>query len=110
MASAWLDERRPGVLFLARSSGRPLWVGRGRDETFFASTREALEIVERYTRMTLTKREVDEGRLVALEHGRVAWTERFVPDRSYHEPPLPHVRAPEEGFASLQRLAAIAAL
>jgi glucosamine 6-phosphate synthetase-like amidotransferase/phosphosugar isomerase protein len=110
MASAWLDERRPGVVFVARSVGRPLWLGRSRCETFFASTRDALEVVERYTRMTLTKREVDEGRLVALENGAVAWSERFTPDRSYDEPALPAVRAPHEGAACLQRLAAIAAL
>ena len=27
MAAAWMDERRPGVLFLARGVGRPLWTG-----------------------------------------------------------------------------------
>src|ERR1051325_6181515 len=28
MATAWLDERQPGEVFLARGVGRPLWVGR----------------------------------------------------------------------------------
>src|SRR4051794_10176037 len=32
MATAWLDERQAGTLFLARGVGRPLWVGTGRDE------------------------------------------------------------------------------
>jgi glucosamine 6-phosphate synthetase-like amidotransferase/phosphosugar isomerase protein len=110
MATAWLDERRPGVLFLARSSGRPLWVGRGRHEVCFASTRQTLEIVERTLRTSLTIREVDEGTLVALEHGRVAWTERFTPNRSYDERQLPAVRAPQEGASCLRRLAALAAV
>src|SRR5437868_2108529 len=39
MATAWLDERSPGTLFLARSVGRPLWVGSGRAELLFASTK-----------------------------------------------------------------------
>jgi glucosamine 6-phosphate synthetase-like amidotransferase/phosphosugar isomerase protein len=108
MATAWLDERSPGVVFLARGAGRPLWLGRGKHESFFASTREALEVVERYLRMTLTKRQVDEGTLIALEHGRVVHSERFVPDRSYEEAPLPAVRARAEGDSCLRLLAALA--
>ena len=34
--------------FLARGVGRPLWLGEGHDEVFFASTERALEMVERY--------------------------------------------------------------
>ena len=40
MATAWLDEREPDVVFVARGSGRPLWVGEGREGVFFASTRD----------------------------------------------------------------------
>jgi glucosamine 6-phosphate synthetase-like amidotransferase/phosphosugar isomerase protein len=109
MATAWMDERRPDVLFAARAVGRPLWLGRGRHEVFFASTREALEIVEDTLRITLSPREVDEGTLLALSDGRVAWRERFRPDRSYDESPLPAVRAPHEGASCLRRLAAIVA-
>ena len=109
MATAWMDERRPDVLFAARAVGRPLWLGRGRHEVFFASTREALEIVEDTLRITLSPREVDEGTLLALSDGRVAWRERFRPDRSYDEKPLPAVRAPHEGASCLRRLAAIVA-
>jgi glucosamine 6-phosphate synthetase-like amidotransferase/phosphosugar isomerase protein len=108
MATAWLDERRPGAVFVARGVGRPLWVGRAKHEVFFASTRAALEVVERYLRMTLTKREVDEGTLVVLEDGRVARSERFAPDRSFQESPLPAVRAPHEGDFCLQLLASLA--
>ena len=79
MATAWVDERRPGLLFLARGVGRPLWLGRGQREIFFASTLLALETVERYAGVRLQKREVSEGTMVALSDGRVAWTERFRP-------------------------------
>src|ERR671915_338648 len=78
------------------------WRGRGRHEVFFASTREALEIVEDTLRITLGPREVDEGTLLALSDGRVAWRERFRPDRSYDEKPLPAVRAPHEGASCLR--------
>ena len=36
MATSWVDEREPGVVFLARGSGRPMWVGEGRDSVLFA--------------------------------------------------------------------------
>ena len=110
MATAWLDERRPGFVFLARGVNRPLWIGAGRHERFFASTCRALEIVERYTGVSLRKRELDEGTLVALSHGREAWTERFRPDRRFEERQLPPVRAPHEGASCLARLAVLAAL
>ena len=110
LATAWLDERTPDVMAVARGCGRPLWIGRTRHEVFFASTREALEVVERYLRMTFTKRELEEGTLTRVRHGRVEAVERFTPDRSHVEDnPLPPVRAPHEGATCLQRLAAIAA-
>ena len=31
MATAWIDEREPDTLFLARGTGRPMWLGEGRD-------------------------------------------------------------------------------
>ena len=110
MATAWIDERRPDVLFLARGVGRPLWLGRGARETFFASTERALETVERYVGVKLQKREVGEGTMLALADGRVAWTERFRPDETFVEQTtLPAVRAPRESAHCLERLAAIAA-
>jgi glucosamine 6-phosphate synthetase-like amidotransferase/phosphosugar isomerase protein len=109
MASAWLDERHPGTLFAARGVGRPLWLGSGRLETFFASTEEALEVLEKYLGVPLSKHEVEEGTLLALENGKVARTERFQPNREFEESDLPAVRAPQEGVACLRRLAAIAA-
>ena len=111
MAAAWLDERDPETLHLARGLGRPLWVGRGRHEVFFASTRAALEVVEQTLRLGLLKRQVGEGRLLRLVAGRIVAEERFRPDRSYREEDvLPAVRAPAEGVSCLERLAAIAAV
>ncbi len=110
MAAAWLDEREPGTVFAARGVGRPLWLGTGRNELFLASTRAALEVVERTLHLSLRKRELPEGTFVALRDGRVAATARFRPDRSYVErTALPAVRAPQEGLSCLQRLATLAA-
>jgi hypothetical protein len=109
MATGWLDERTPSTLYLARAVGRPLWTGTGGKELFFASTRDALEVVEQTLRLTLRKREVDEGTLLQIEGGRVARSERFQPNRSYvEETVLPAVRAPQEGISCLRQLAAIA--
>src|SRR5437762_4483589 len=94
MATAWLDERRDGVLFCARGTGRPLWVGEGEGATFFASTEHALELVESYARVPLQKRELAEGTLVGLSDGRVARYEHFTPNVEFEERPLPAVRAP----------------
>jgi len=110
MAAAWLDQREPGTLFAAHGVGRPLWLGRGRDEVFFASNRTALEVVAEYTGVRLRISEVRDGTFLALRAGRVARTARFHPDRSYvEEAALPAVRAPGESAHCLERLAAIAA-
>jgi glucosamine 6-phosphate synthetase-like amidotransferase/phosphosugar isomerase protein len=109
MASAWLDEKRPEAVFIARGVGRPLWLGEGRHEAFFASTKDALEVVERYLGLKLRKREVPEGTLVPLVNGKCMKAERFTPDRAFEETPLPAVRAPNEGAVCLRRLAAIVA-
>lgn len=108
MATAWVDERDPDVLFLARGIGRPLWIGEGGQEFFFASTREALELVERYAGVRLRKREVPEGTLAAAVDGRLVRSEAFQPDTSFTEELLPAVRAPEERQFCLARLAALA--
>jgi glucosamine 6-phosphate synthetase-like amidotransferase/phosphosugar isomerase protein len=108
MAAAWLDEERH-ELVLARGMGRPLWTGQGSDGLFFASTRTALELVERYTGVRLKMREVPTGALLAVDGGRVLIEERFRPDLSFAEEPLPTVRAPGEQSACLSLLAALAA-
>jgi len=110
MAAAWLDQREPGTVFAARGVGRPLWLGRGRNEVFFASTRGALEIASEYTGVRLRLSEVRDGTFLALHDGRVARTSRFRPDRTYVEDGvLPAVRAPGQSAYCLKRLALIAA-
>jgi len=109
MATAWLDQREPGTVFAAHGVGRPLWLGRGRDEVFIASTRTALEIASEYTGVKLRLSEVRDGTFFALRDGRVARTARFRPDRNYvEEGTLPAVRAPGQSAYCLQRLAVIA--
>src|SRR5438034_2730674 len=80
MATAWFDERAPDVLYLARGAHRPLWIGRGLGEVVFASTKHALEVVERYARVKLRKQEVREGTFVAARDGEIVREERFRPD------------------------------
>jgi glucosamine 6-phosphate synthetase-like amidotransferase/phosphosugar isomerase protein len=110
MATAWLDQRESGTVFAARGVGRPLWLGRGREEVFFASTRTALEIASEYTGVRLRMSEVRDGTFFALRGGRVACTARFRPDRTYVEDgSLPAVRAPGQSEYCLARLAAITA-
>jgi glutamine---fructose-6-phosphate transaminase (isomerizing) len=106
MATAWLDEGRPELL-LARGMGRPLWLGRGRHELFFASTRLALELVESYGGVKLKKEQVDEGTVLAVDHGAIVAQDTFTPDLSFTEEPLPAVRAPDEARSALARLASL---
>ena len=110
MATAWFDEREPDTVYIARGVGRPLWLGEGLSEAFFASTKKALEIVEQYLDVTLRKRELPEGILVPLIEGRRQKAIRFRPDSAFEETPLPAVRAPQEGVTCLRLLAAIAAV
>jgi glucosamine 6-phosphate synthetase-like amidotransferase/phosphosugar isomerase protein len=109
MAAAWLDERHPELLYLARGVGRPLWVGTSRRELFFASTERALEIAEHYAGVRLRKREVSEGTVAAVKSARAVRIKHFTPDPTYQPDPLPAVRAPHEGAFCLERLAALAA-
>ena len=110
MATAWVDEREPGAVYIARGVARPLWTGESRDGIFFASTKHALEVCERFLQLRLKKRELDEGTLLALEGGRTTRKERFRPDRGFSEQPLPAVRAPGERESCLRLLTALASL
>ena len=110
MATAWMDERAPDSLYLARGAGRPLWLGRGRHELFFASTRQALEVVEHYSGVRVRKQELREGTFVAAREGKIVRRSRFKPDHAFVEAdPLPPVRAPQEAVSCLARLAALTA-
>jgi glucosamine 6-phosphate synthetase-like amidotransferase/phosphosugar isomerase protein len=106
MAAAWLDENRSELL-LARGMGRPLWLGLGKRELLFASTRLALELVESYAGVKLKKSQLPEGTIVAVEGGAIVARDIFAPDLSFEEEPLPAVRAPEEARTCLERLAAL---
>jgi glucosamine 6-phosphate synthetase-like amidotransferase/phosphosugar isomerase protein len=109
LAAAWLDQRVPGTVFAARGAGRPLWLGAGKHELFFASTRLALEVVEQYVGVRLRKSEVKEGTFLVLSQARVERAATFHADSDYREPvTLPAVRAPQEGLSCLERLAALA--
>jgi glutamine phosphoribosylpyrophosphate amidotransferase len=79
LAIAWLDERRPGVLHLARGWGRPLVVGVGSEGVFFASTRAALEMLAVHVGLELAIEEVPEGTIRLIAHGRVIEESRFAP-------------------------------
>ena len=110
MAAAWIDEREPNRFFAARGIGRPLWTGEARGSVFVASTKLALEIVERYCGLALHKREVREGTALALGDGKIVRREAFRPDRTFVEAdPLPAVRAPHERETCLSALATLAA-
>ena len=110
MATAWVDERERGAVYLARGVGRPLWTGESRDGIFFASTEHALEVSERFLGFRLRKRELAEGTILTLGGGRLAYKERFRPDRGFTERPLPAVRAPGERESCLRLLTALASL
>ena len=109
MASAWIDERRPHCLVVARGVGRQLWVGGADGASFFASTKSALEVVERSLGLKLKKRELAEGTVVELEGGDEIARNRFKPNRQFEEEPLPAVRAPKEAAFCLKRLSTIVA-
>jgi glucosamine 6-phosphate synthetase-like amidotransferase/phosphosugar isomerase protein len=110
MAAAWMDDREPGSIYLARGVGRPLWVGSAHEGVFFASTKHALEVFESFMRLPLRKHEVDEGTLLRIENGRESGSERFQPDHGFTEEPLPTVRAPGERESCLRLLTALAAV
>jgi asparagine synthetase B (glutamine-hydrolysing) len=82
MAAAWLDARVAGTIFAARGVGRPLWIGKGRHELFFASTKAALEVVERYAGVRLRKREIGDGTFLRISAARITREERLRPDRA----------------------------
>src|SRR5262245_6645453 len=89
MAAAWMDEREPELLHAARGTGRPLWLGQGRAGAVFASTKHALELVERYCALKLRKRELPEGTFVSLRAGEVVARERFRVSEFIEADPLP---------------------
>jgi glucosamine 6-phosphate synthetase-like amidotransferase/phosphosugar isomerase protein len=110
MASAWVDGREPGIVYVARGVARPVWIGTAAEGIFFASTKHALEVFEYYVRMPLKKEELQEGTLLKIDEGHELARERFTPDRDFDERSLPAVRAPRERESCLRLLTALAAL
>ncbi|MEZ5101636.1 MAG: hypothetical protein R3C15_17915 [Thermoleophilia bacterium] len=110
MAAAWLDEREPGALHVARGARRPLWLGVGRRELLFASTREALLLASRYARVELELEEVAEGTLLRVADGRIGERTGFRPDHGASRSPVVPMRSRQEQVACLARLQAIAAV
>ena len=95
MAAAWLDRREPERLHVARGVGRPLWLGVNADGVFFASTRAALGVLERYCGLRLRTRELGEGSLLTLAQGRVVRQARFRPPAYVEDAPAArHARTP----------------
>jgi glutamine phosphoribosylpyrophosphate amidotransferase len=109
MAAAWLDERRPGVLYLARGVGRPLWLGEWQNGIVFASTEYALGVLEQFCGLELRKRELGDGSVLAVHHGRVVSRQRFRTPKWAETDALPAVGGLQERDFCLTRLASIAA-
>ena len=106
MATAWIDEREPGRLYLARGVARPLWIGaratrssspRRRPRSRSSRARCGSRCASTRSPRARCSRSSAAGR------GR----ERFRTDRAYRDDPLPSVRAPHER-ARASRLAALA--
>jgi glutamine---fructose-6-phosphate transaminase (isomerizing) len=109
LAAAWLDERIPGVLYVARGSSRPLWTGRTPSGTFFASTRRALAMVEATLGVPVQARQMREGRLIEIVGGEVSRRRRFRPNPARQpEGSYSPVHSPYEAVSCLERFASIA--
>jgi asparagine synthetase B (glutamine-hydrolysing) len=109
MAAAWLDERRPSVLQVARGVGRPLWLGEWHHGIAFASTEYALGVLELFSGLKLRKRQVDDGTVLALRHGRVVGRQHFRTPVWPETDALPAAGGVQERDFCLHRLATIAA-
>lgn len=83
LAIGWFDESAPDSVWLARGYGRPLWLASTEEgDLLWASTLEALEIVEDFLRVSLHKRPLAPGTIHELSNGEVLQTLRFEPDRT----------------------------
>jgi glutamine phosphoribosylpyrophosphate amidotransferase len=105
LATGWFDQRRPGIVYLARGYGRPLWTATTRrgDAVLWASTLEALEIAEDFLGVQLHKRPVRPGTIIEVADGGIVARRRFSPDTSAQWLLNP-VASPEEKRIALARL------
>lgn len=107
LATGWFDQRRAGSVFLARGYGRPLWIATTRrgDAVLWASTLEALEIVEDFLDVRLHKRPVRPGTILEISGGAVVGRSRFQADTRAQWLVNP-VASPEEKRIAMEALAA----
>lgn len=105
LATCWFDQRRPGVVHLARGYGRPLWTATTRrgDATLWASTLEALEIAEDFLGVQLHKRPVRPGSILEVAGGRIVGRATFTPD-TRAQWLLNPVASPDEKRIAMARL------
>ena len=111
MAAAWVDERDPHVLHVARGVGRPLWIAGA--ATRCSSPRRVQPSSSSSTRSGRgsARRKSARAASSSLVDGALASERHWIPDRSYREErELPAVRAPHEGHSCRERLAALTAL
>lgn len=105
LACGWFDERRRGRVFLARGYGRPLWIAATEpgDALLWASTLEALEVIEDFLGVPLLRRPVRPGSILEIADGRVRAFRRFAPDQRaqwLHNP----IASPDEKRIALAAL------
>ena len=106
MAAAWLDEREPATLYLARGRLRPLWLGAHADglssRPLAARWRSPPPPCRRGSTSTRCARD---GSSTSSPAGSCS-ERRFRPDRRYREDGRPPAgRAPREAVSCLERLA-----
>jgi asparagine synthetase B (glutamine-hydrolysing) len=108
IATCWFDERRTGSMYLARGYGRPLWIARTmrRDAVLWASTLEALEIVEDFLGVRLHKRPVRPGNILEVRNGDIVGQGTYAADSSAQWLANP-VASPDEKRIALERLDAV---
>lgn len=85
VAVAWFDNQEPDTLYLARGHGSPLIIGQTeRGSLIFASTDEAVFNAAAEAGLELTHlRELEEGRLLTVDHGDITNVQTFTPDPPY---------------------------
>jgi asparagine synthetase B (glutamine-hydrolysing) len=110
MACAWLDERDPEVLGVARGRVRPLLVAESEGAVLFASTGGALRLACSLCSLEIrVMRELDEGEHLALRGGRIAARSSFSPPALHGTPGVPSDPSPAERERCLLLLGQLAA-
>lgn len=92
MVTVWADDRKPERLFLGRSWGRQVSIGRTtKGNIIFASEEQALRWLEPHIRFTKITR-VSENRLLTIVNGDITERKTFAtPTHPTYTPPTPQV-------------------